>query len=99
MKKTLFTILAVAFVAFFTTTNAQINTPAASPFSKLEQQVGLTDVTIEYSRPSMKGRLLFVDVESFGNIWRTGANASTKISFSDDVTVNGQELDLSLPLL
>lgn len=92
MKKTLFTILAFAFVAFFTTAEAQIKTPASSPFSKLEQKVGLTDVTIEYSRPSMKGRKLFVDVESFGNIWRTGANSSTKITFSDDVKLEGNNV-------
>ena len=92
MKKVLLTFLAIAFVASFTYTEAQINTPAASPFCKMEQQVGLTDVTVEYSRPSMKGRTLFVDVESFGKIWRTGANASTKITFSDDVKVEGNNV-------
>lgn len=92
MKKTLFTILAFAFVASFTMVEAQIETPAPSPFCKMEQKVGLTDVAIEYSRPSMKGRKLFVDVESFGDIWRTGANASTKITFSDDVKVEGNNV-------
>ncbi len=92
MKKILLTFLAFAFVASFTYIEAQINTPAASPFCKMEQKVGLTDVTIEYSRPSMKGRTLFVDVEEFGKIWRTGANASTKITFSDDVKVEGNNV-------
>lgn len=92
MKKLLFTILTFAFAASFTMLEAQIQTPAPSPFCKLEQKVGLTDVTVEYSRPSMRGRKLFVDVESFGNIWRTGANASTKITFSDDVKVEGNNL-------
>lgn len=92
MKRALFTLLAIVAVACFSNLEAQINTPAPSPFSKLEQKVGLTDVTVEYSRPSMKGRKLFVDVESFGNIWRTGANSSTKISFSDDVKLEGNKV-------
>ncbi|MEO1262324.1 MAG: DUF2911 domain-containing protein [Bacteroidota bacterium] len=92
MKKVLFTILTFAFVASLNMLEAQIQTPAPSPFCKFEQKVGLTDVTVEYSRPSMRGRKLFVDVESFGNIWRTGANASTKITFSDDVKVEGNNL-------
>ncbi|TJY35832.1 DUF2911 domain-containing protein [Pontimicrobium aquaticum] len=86
MKKLLLIMLA------FTTSyavNAQIQTPAPSPASKIEQKVGLTDVTIEYSRPSMKGRVIFGDLVPFGKIWRTGANARTKISFSDDVTIAG----------
>ncbi len=92
MKKTLFTILIFAFAASFTILEAQIKTPAPSPFCKFEQKVGLTDVTVEYSRPSMKGRTLFVDVESFGSIWRTGANSATKITFSDDVKLEGHEV-------
>ncbi len=69
---------------------AQIDYPSPSPLAKLHQKVGLTDVKVEYSRPAKKGRILFVDVEEFGKIWRTGANASTKISFSDDVTLEGK---------
>ncbi len=72
--------------------NAQIQTPAPSPASKVEQKVGLTDITIEYSRPSVKGRKIFGGLEQFGKIWRTGANARTKITFSDDITFAGQEV-------
>lgn len=72
---------------------AQINTPAPSPASKLEQKIGLTDITLEYSRPSMRGRTIFGGLEAYGEIWRTGANARTKITFSDDVTIDGQELE------
>lgn len=71
---------------------AQITTPAPSPFSKLEQKVGLTDVTVEYSRPSMRGRTIFGDLEPFDKVWRTGANAKTKITFGDDVKIDGQEV-------
>lgn len=83
----------IAFVLFGTlSADAQLKTPAPSPASKLEQTVGLTDVTIEYSRPSKKGREIFGDLVPYGTMWRTGANASTKVSFSEDVTVGGQEL-------
>lgn len=68
---------------------AQINMPQPSPMGKVEQRVGLTDVKIEYSRPSKKGRAIFGDLVAFDKIWRTGANASSKISFSTDVNVNG----------
>lgn len=89
MKKLL---LVVCLVAFTYTASAQITTPQPSPFSKIEQKVGLTDVTLEFSRPGMKGRTIFGDLVPFGKTWRTGANANTKITFSTDVTVNGQNL-------
>lgn len=71
---------------------AQIQTPAASPAGKIEQKVGLTDVSVEYSRPGMNGRTIFGDLVPYGQIWRTGANANTKITFSDDVKIDGKEL-------
>jgi len=90
MKKSL-TILFVAVLGFFCVeAQAQIKTPAASPSSKVVQTVGLTDVTIEYSRPSMKGRSIFgADaLVPYGKKWRTGANSATKITFSDEVMIN-----------
>ncbi len=63
--------------------------PAASPASTLKQRVGLTDIEINYSRPSMKGRKVFGGLEPYGSIWRTGANSATTISFSTDVTLGG----------
>jgi len=71
---------------------AQIQAPQPSPFQKIEQKVGLTDVTLEYSRPSMKGRTIFGSLVPYDAIWRTGANANTKITFSDDVEVGGKTL-------
>ena len=70
----------------------QINIPSASPSSKIEQTVGLTDISVEYSRPSMKGRTVFGDLVPYGELWRTGANMATKITFSDDVKVEGKEV-------
>ncbi|SDR88812.1 DUF2911 domain-containing protein [Winogradskyella sediminis] len=72
--------------------NAQIETPQPSPFSKIEQKVGLTDVTLEYSRPSMNGRTIFGDLVPYGKLWRAGANKNTIISFSDDVVISGNTL-------
>jgi hypothetical protein len=72
--------------------NAQFKTPAASPMSTLTQEVGLTDVTIEYSRPSMKGRAIFGDLVPFDKMWRTGANKNTMITFSDDVRIGGSDV-------
>ena len=71
---------------------SQIQTPAASPSQKIEQKVGLTDVTLEYSRPSMKDRTIFGGLVPYGEVWRTGANANTKITFSDDVTIGDKTL-------
>lgn len=90
MIKNLFMLLAV--VGITSTINAQIKTPQPSPAAKMEQVVGLTDVTVEYSRPGMKGRTIFGNLVPYGEVWRTGANANTKITFSDDVTIGGKEL-------
>lgn len=77
---------------FITGMNAQINTPQASPKGTVSQQIGLTDFSITYSRPSAKGRVVFGDVVPFGKTWRTGANQATLFTVSDDVTIEGQEL-------
>lgn len=79
------------------TAQAQISTPAASPKSTIQQRVGLTDITITYSRPSAKGRTIFGDsttkaIVPNGKRWRTGANGTTTIKFSDDVTVEGKKV-------
>ncbi|KGL63036.1 DUF2911 domain-containing protein [Polaribacter sp. Hel1_85] len=66
---------------------AKISAPQPSPASTLIQKVGLTDVTVEYSRPGMKGRAIFGDLVPYGKTWRTGANANTKITFSTDVII------------
>jgi hypothetical protein len=89
--KTCILVLAL-FVAGFVAP-AQVQTPAPSPAGSVSTQVGLTDVKIDYSRPRVKGRVIFGNdakaVVPFGKIWRTGANNGTKITFSDDVTVEG----------
>ena len=88
MKKIILLALIIANYAI----QAQVKTPAPSPKSVLNQVVGLTDVTVDYSRPSAKGRIIFGDLVPFGKVWRTGANANTTVSFSDDVVINGATL-------
>lgn len=82
--------LFVALASF--SLEAQINTPAPSPSSTLMQTVGLTDVTVKYSRPSMKGRTIFGDLVPYDKLWRTGANGYTLVTFSNDVKISGQDL-------
>lgn len=89
MKK-IFVLLAILVANFVI--EAQVKTPQPSPKAIVEQVVGLTDVAIEYSRPSAKGRVVFGDLVPFGKLWRTGANENSTVSFSDDVVINGTTL-------
>lgn len=88
MKKILF-ILSLCLSA---TAIAQISAPQPSPSAKVTQTVGLTDVTLEYSRPAMNGRDIFGGLVPYEKVWRTGANANTKITFSDDVIFGEREV-------
>lgn len=89
MKKLLFyvCIALISSIGF-----AQIDTPAPSPSQTIEQMVGLTNVSLEYSRPSMKGRKIFGDLVPYDKLWRTGANGNTKITFGNDVKIGGSEV-------
>ncbi|WP_100614638.1 DUF2911 domain-containing protein [Confluentibacter citreus] len=89
MKKLLVLLLTITTVL---AVEAQIVTPQPSPSSKVEQKVGLTDVTLEYSRPNMRGRKIFGDLVPYGQVWRLGANQNTKITFSTDVKVGEKTL-------
>ncbi len=80
----LFTILLFQF------SYTQLQSPVASPRAKVSQKVGLVNINLDYSRPSKKGRTIFGNIVPFDQIWRTGANQATSISFSDDVKINNQ---------
>lgn len=86
--------LAIALVAMsiFSAGAQTLKTPALSPLQTLKQAFALSDISIEYSRPSAKGRVVFGDVVPFGKIWRTGANGATKITFGEDVKVEGTKV-------
>ncbi len=66
---------------------AQLVLPDLSPFATVTQNIGTEEVKIEYSRPSVRGRIIFGDLVPYGNIWRVGANASTKIFVRETLTV------------
>jgi hypothetical protein len=68
----------------------QLDLPRPSPLGKVSQVVGLTEITVEYSSPSVRGRKIWGTVVPYDTLWRTGANAATKITFSRDVTVAGK---------
>ena len=75
------------------TTKLKITTPQPSPKATVEQRVGLTDISVEYSRPGVKGRAVFGDLVPYGKTRRTGANFNTKVTFSSDVSIDGQTLN------
>ncbi len=89
MKKIILVALVIASTLGL---KAQVKTPQASPLAKVEQIVGLTTVKIEYSRPSAKGRTVFGDLVPYGSNWRTGANANSIVSFSENVKIEGKDL-------
>jgi Protein of unknown function (DUF2911) len=94
MKKYSFIVafLSICILGFFASAQAQIKMPQPSPLSKLTQNVGLAEITIAYSRPSLKGRSIFGNVVPFDKMWRTGANRPTKIKFDDEVSFEGNKV-------
>lgn len=87
--KNLFIALAVS-VPFVSTSQSW---PRASQKAEVEQVIGLTEVEVEYHRPSVRGRKIFGDVVPFGEVWRTGANQATTIQFSLPIKFGGVEVD------
>ena len=92
MKKILFIV--AAFVT--TIASAQIKMPAPSTTQKINQDFGMGAIELTYSRPNIKGRTVLKEnseLAPLGSIWRLGANAATKIKFTDKVTIGGTELE------
>lgn len=87
MKKIL--VAAIAFCIMFSADAQQLNTPQPSPTQTIKQNFGLSSIELSYSRPGVKGRKVFGDLVPFGNVWRTGANNATTLTFADDVTIGG----------
>ena len=85
-------ILLLLTASVFQLEAQNLRTPTLSPFSEIKQEVGLTEITLSYSRPSAKGRSVFGELVPFGEVWRTGANASTKLTFTEAVKVAGNDL-------
>jgi len=89
MKKLFF---ALAISCTLLNADAQLNTPQPSPTTTVKQNFGLSNVELSYSRPAMKGRKIFGALVPFGNVWRTGANNATTITFGDAVTIGGTNI-------
>ena len=83
--------LALSLTLFFTG-QAQLKTPAPSPLQTIKQDFGLGTMEVSYSRPAVKGRKIFGDLVPFGNVWRTGANSATTLTFSDEVSIGGVKI-------
>ncbi len=94
MKNT-FSIVALTAVLAVTSlplAAQQLELPRPSPKGSVMQRIGLTDVTINYSRPSVKGRKIWGELVPMDKVWRVGANEATSIAFTDDVTIDGKKL-------
>ncbi len=85
-------LISMLLLSAFTLKAQQIQMPQASPAAKISQKIGLADVTVEYSRPSTKGRKIFGELVPYGEVWRAGANAATIITFSTDVTIEDRDV-------
>src|SRR5690606_15573877 len=86
MKKLFLTALVLGSVLM---SEAQLKTPAPSPSQTVKQDFALSNIELSYSRPSLRGRKLYVDLAPAGKVWRTGANAATVLTFGEDVTIGG----------
>lgn len=87
-------LLSVAVLALSGAVQNQspVKLPAASPKASVSRTIGVTDVSIEYSSPSVRGRKIWGELVPFGEVWRTGANAATTLKLSDSLKVAGKEL-------
>ena len=90
MKK-LFLLVAASYI-FFSTGAQQLTTPQPSPTANIKQNFALSNIEISYSRPGVKGRKVFGDLVPYGNVWRTGANNATTITFGEEVTIGGKKV-------
>lgn len=88
MKKMLLTILLAISSQIF----SQIDLPRLSPKAAVSQTIGYTEISVEYSRPSVHGRKIWGDLVPYNKVWRTGANEATVIQFTTDVSINGNKI-------
>lgn len=83
----------LCFVLFTTTADAQIKIPQLSPAAEIQQQIGLANALITYSRPSLRGRKLLGQNDiPYGKVWRMGANEVTTLKLTDDMMIEGKPI-------
>lgn len=96
-KLSLLAVLGIFFVAEFSYAQERSNESARpSPNATVSQTIGTTQVSVTYGRPGIKDRTYFTEgatLAKMGSVWRTGANESTAITFSDDVMVGGKKVE------
>lgn len=85
-------ISAMALVMMLSADAQGLNTPQPSPTQTVKQNFGLSSIELSYSRPGVKGRKIFGDLVPYGNVWRTGANQATTLTFGDEVTIGGVKI-------
>ena len=90
LKKTI--LCGITIAAMLATQAQSIKTPAPSTTQTIKQEFAIGTVELSYSRPNVKGRKIFGDLVPYGQVWRTGANAATTLTFSDDVTIGGAKI-------
>src|SRR5690349_18542197 len=92
LSKKTFTATIMSLIFICNINAQQLKTPAPSPTQTIDQAFALSNIKIEYSRPGVKNRVIYGDLVPYGKIWRTGANSATKITFGDDVKIEGMPL-------
>lgn len=92
MKKQIYLYLCILLMFSVSMMAQDFRTPRPSPDATVSQYVGITKITVDYSSPGVKGRKIWGGLVPYGEIWRTGANEVTSITFSTPVKVNGNEL-------
>lgn len=91
MKKILFSIIIISCFSFAATT--QVRMPAPSTTQTVKQEFGIGSIELTYSRPSAKGRKIFGDLVPYNKLWRTGANAATRIVLTEPLEIGGKRID------
>lgn len=89
-KKIYVTPLLALFLTMGAAVQAQIVMPDLSPYATVTQRIGFSDVQVEYSRPSVRGRIVFGELVPYDKIWRVGANASTKLYVQETLTIQDE---------
>nr|WP_317630718.1 DUF2911 domain-containing protein [uncultured Flavobacterium sp.] len=90
MKKLIFTLFVATICSSAFAQNYSV--PAVSPRQKVEHQFSISNVSVDYSRPAVNGRKVFGDLVPFGDVWRAGANSSTKITFGQNVKFGSESI-------
>lgn len=94
IKKTAMkTLLTFVFLVTATNSFSQIIFPGLSPKGRIEQTIGLTNITVDYERPAARGRKVFGELVQYDKLWRTGAGGCTKITFSKPVIIANKKID------